>query len=51
MNTKADLSSITGGWGYMGRKLDGPRYWLINDLIRKLIISVNERKIHNEKRN
>lgn len=36
MNTKADLSSITGGWGYMGRKFYGPRYWLKNELIRKL---------------
>lgn len=45
MNTKADLFSFTGGWGCMGRKLNGPRYWLINDLIRRLNSDMNERKI------
>lgn len=46
MNTKADLSSITGGWGYMGRNLDGPRYWLKNELmlIMRLNNGMNERK-------
>lgn len=42
---KADISSITGGYGKEGKKLIGPRYWLKQEILRQLYNSIDERKI------
>lgn len=44
-HAKADVSCITGGWGYMGRNLNGPRYWLKEEILRQLYGGIDERKV------